>query len=317
MFSESCATARSKAQLNHALFLPDVPPAELRDRMSIRESTMLRRRRSFLDTRSASFDIEFTGEIRGSVIPLRQTRSSAGKQRTLPVERRRDKSSGSRGNESATEIDGRTSTDETITSDFETLTGRPAFSRAESPTSISRVASSRRSLSNLRRTEPPPLNRRKSASASNLKDRPGVPNRANSMPSSPIAASTEEVPPLPLAESAYAAPEPDGSPASTFNSGSADQPERHLPSSKWESLRRNMSFGKNQRASAISLMDLASSVDLTEPRSSDEGTSMNHSTVTLSENDETKDTSATSNVPRTPKKKRNSLFQSLSRFTPI
>lgn len=78
-----------------------------------------------------------------------------------------------------------------------------------------------------------------------------------------------------------------------------------------------MSFGKNQRASAISLMDLASSVDLTEPRSSDEGTFLNHSTVTLSENDETKDTSATSNVPRTPKKKRNSLFQSLSRFTPI
>ena len=71
VFSESCATSRSKAQLSHTLFLPDVPPSELRHRMSIKDSTMLRRRRSFLDAGQANFDIAFTGEVRGAVIPQR------------------------------------------------------------------------------------------------------------------------------------------------------------------------------------------------------------------------------------------------------
>ena len=71
VFSDSCAQARSKAQLHHALFLPNAPRGhEMRDRLSMRESTMLRRRKSFLDSRARtqSMDIAFTGEVKGSIM---------------------------------------------------------------------------------------------------------------------------------------------------------------------------------------------------------------------------------------------------------
>ena len=88
IISESCATARSKAQLRQVLFLPDVPLSELRDKMAIRDSTMLRRRRSFLDSSTSNFDIAFTGEIRGSIIPIRhQHRASIDSTRSHPHHR--------------------------------------------------------------------------------------------------------------------------------------------------------------------------------------------------------------------------------------
>lgn len=317
VFSETCATARSKAQMNHALFLPDIPASALRDRMTTRDSTMLRRRRSFLDGRSASMDIAFSGEIRGSVIPLRQTRSTAGKRRTLPVPRRRAGSIGSRSYESSTEVDGRATEDETVESELGTLTGRPDYSRADSTISVSRTASPRRSLSNLRKSESTQLNRRKTASAYNLNARPGIPNRAKSMPASPVFPPGGDIPPIPLTESASDHPsdEPgEGSPVYALGNGYTNKSDRPLTTSKWGSLRRSLSFVRSQRNSVVSLVELATSstADLADQRSSDDGISHPSS---VGEDEEVKETP--SSVPSTPKKKRNSIFQSLSRFTPI
>lgn len=340
VFSESCSTARSKAQMNHALFLPDGPSSDLRERMSIRDSSMLRRRRSFLDARPATFDIAFSGEIRGSVIPIRQTRSSAGKRRTLPAKRRRAGSIGSRGNgnESSTEVEGRQSADETVMSDFGTLTGPAEYTRVNSSISVSRMPSLRRSFSNLRRPEPSGLNRRKTALAYSLNSRPGAPNRAKSMPASPVTSHEVAVPPLLITKTASDNRARvfegfgDTSPVYALSNGLTKQADRPLTSSKWGSLRRSLSFVRSQRNSVISLVDLAgtpSSVDMAEQSrscGSEEGISRDTSTATLSDRGEEEDefkeltstTSTSSSVPSTPKKKRNSrIFQSLSRFTPI
>lgn len=83
VFSDSCAQARSKAQLHHALFLPDAPNGhDMRDRLSMRDSTMLRRRKSFLDsrTRTQSMDIAFSGEVKGSIMD--RPKSMVGTKRT-------------------------------------------------------------------------------------------------------------------------------------------------------------------------------------------------------------------------------------------
>lgn len=217
VFSESCAQARSKAQLSHPLFLPDVSN-DMRDRMSIRESTMLRRRTSFLDSRSNTFDIAFNGEVKGSVIPVRQTQSHHGRSRG-PRARR-----GSIGEESATDFG--VSADETITNSDH---GHQIHRRASSgySTAISTPAtpllhgeSHRYSMSDMEATRPSsldfsarsatyqtlpmrvrshaPLLRRKTASSANLRGQPSQ-LRTRSMPASPSDSPIieEHPPPLP------------------------------------------------------------------------------------------------------------------------
>ncbi|WWC90227.1 uncharacterized protein L201_005160 [Kwoniella dendrophila CBS 6074] len=181
LFSDICSTVRSKAQLQrHTLFLPDIPSfntsENLDGHMSSKDSsTMLRRRKSFLDHRSRreSIDIAITGEVKGSVIELRPTKSSHGRYRTLPlsnsisssVPRRRagSVSSVTRGNNNNNESgeDESASVTATAISDFGTL-GRNSgiravnndFSRKNSMSSIhshnSPMITPRRSLSSLR-----------------------------------------------------------------------------------------------------------------------------------------------------------------------
>lgn len=143
IFSESCAQARSKAQLHHALFLSDTPirtSSEIRDRLTMRESTMLRRKSSFLDSTrqhrrsNSNSDIAFSGEVKGSIIPVRPSRSFAGSSRTplivgdtprIRIRARRTGTSVSvggitTGTESATELEGGDGEGDS-TSDFGTL----------------------------------------------------------------------------------------------------------------------------------------------------------------------------------------------------
>ncbi|KAK8844804.1 hypothetical protein IAR55_006654 [Kwoniella newhampshirensis] len=214
VFSDSCSTARSKAQLNHMLFLPDVPPSELRDRMSIRESTMLRRRKSFLDSRATSFDIAFTGEIKGSVIQVRPSRSQAAKYRSLPAQRKRGASiSSTRGLEAESGDD--ESATATGNSDFGTL--RRDFTRSNSVASFSPAPTPRRSYSSLRdsidegltmrfsqRTRdhslPAPSkrsldkSRRPPGAIYDLPSKPHFAYRAKSMPVSPMLSPSHEGP---------------------------------------------------------------------------------------------------------------------------
>lgn len=227
VFSENCATARSKAQLQHTLFLPESAngQGEVRDRLSMRDSTMLRRRQSFLDSRPSSSDIAFSGaEIKGSVLPIRQSRSMGGRQRG----HQRASSAKMSLNDSSTELDYKhvryasmsgapsmESADETATSDFGTLTRRQSksilngestvgsMSRNESP-----APSRRTSLTNLRAewarntdfsastlASRLSLSRRQSSSMS-LSNR-AIPNRAKSMPVSPIRSPEKDLPPVP------------------------------------------------------------------------------------------------------------------------
>ena len=290
---------------------------------------MLRRRKSFLDTRTSSMDIAFSGEIRGSVIPIRQTRSAAGKRRT-PTGRSRAGSIGSRGNESSTELDCRASAeaDETVMSDFGTMTGRPEYAHLDSNTSTYHIPALRRSLSTFHLPEQQRLNRRKTASAYNLKTRRGIPTRTNSMPVSPVVATSKpEMPaPPPLMKSAsdvnpgHSQSSGDGSPVYALGSGFTNS-ERPVSTSRWGTLRRSLSFARTNRNSTISLMDLnggSSTVDLadqTRSETSEESNMNPYSATTSGEDDYVRE--SPSSVPSTPKKKRNSLFQSLSRFTPI
>lgn len=231
IFSESCAQARSKAQLHHALFLPDLThqTVEMREKLSMRESTMLRRRRSFLDSasrqRTSSMDIAFSGEVKGSVIPIRPVRSSTGSKRESRITHTRQSSTNSlRGNgtESATEMD---IGDDTATSDFGTLRGysynndRGIRTRGTSIASASPSLSPIKTLGSFRpgleaiasaaqvpRANPDTSHEsgtfisgpgptrfasfrksiRKSASVVNLYQRPSTPHRAQSTPASPV-----------------------------------------------------------------------------------------------------------------------------------
>lgn len=218
VFSESCAQARSKAQLHQALFLPDMPPSELRDRMSIRESTMLKRRKSFLDSKAPSFDIAFNGEVRGSVMPVRQTKSNHGRPRAARPRR------GSVGAESATEV-GYSADETATTSDFGSSHHRRAQSGHTSrpPTALSATQAHRFSMSDVDCSRPssvdlipnrspayqtlpsrartfaqPSLNRRKTASSANLHQKASQ-HRTRSMPVSPAESPmlNETPPPLP------------------------------------------------------------------------------------------------------------------------
>jgi hypothetical protein len=239
VFSESCATVRSKAQLDHALFLPDTAP-DVSRRLSLRDSTMLRRRRSgleFTNRGNGSLDITFTGEIRGSVIPIRQTRSANGKKRaSIPTHRRARSGSASAGGESATEVEveveGRIgeSADETVTiggSDFGTLRGGQRITRNSSMTSIAQAqyvggsytqspTAPSRSFNSLRRTGERPLSRtftfsrhKTSQSIPTLADphieqsrpfRRSSTYRAKSMPVSPILSPTHSTDILSLSQ---------------------------------------------------------------------------------------------------------------------
>jgi hypothetical protein len=222
VFSESCAQARSKAQMSHPLFLPVAfargsdaqahAHAHARDRLSMVETSTLRRRRSFLDARTGSFDIAFSGEIKGSIIPTRVP-SNPGRQRVSTGLRHGGYggygsygvgagSGAGRGDDSATEFD--PSADDTATSDYGTLRGRD-HARASSAGSAtcSPAPSPRPSLQNLRqaRADSSPslspsrgflsLSSRRTFSSSNLGSRPPIPSRAKSMPVSPIVTPAE------------------------------------------------------------------------------------------------------------------------------
>jgi len=217
VFSESCAQARSKAQLNHPLFLSDTTSHDMRDRISMRESTMLRRRTSFLDSKSSSFDIAFHGQVKGSVIPVRQTKSQHGRSRIARSRR------GSIGDDSATDLG--VSADETITnsdhghafhrrssSGYTTTLSTPAtpllrdephrYSMSDMeysrPSSIDYSAPVVQQTLPMRVMNQTPLLRRKTASSLNLKGKPSQ-LRTRSMPVSPNESPTinEDPPPLP------------------------------------------------------------------------------------------------------------------------
>lgn len=280
VFSESCAQARSKAQLSHPLFLPDTTSHDMRDRISMRESTMLRRRTSFLDSRSSSFDIAFHGQVKGSVIPVRQTKSQHGRSRIARPRR------GSIGDDSATDLG--VSADETIThsdhahylhrrasSAYSTTMSSPGspllsdeshrFSMTDiEPTRPSSLDFSNRAATYqtlpMRVRSQAPLLRRKTASSANLKGKPSQ-LRTRSMPVSPNESPSisEDPPPLP--------PKPDAVSADRliYNRGISyfplntevepvaglDDPSAGLglieasmdtERPKWQTLRRSMSF---------------------------------------------------------------------------
>lgn len=217
VFSESCAQARSKAQLNHPLFVPETTSHDMRDRISIRDSTMLKRRTSFLDSRSSSFDIAFRGQVKGSVIPVRQTKSQHGRSRIARPRR------GSIGDDSATDLG--VSADETITNSdhghaFHRRTSSGYTTTLSTPaTPLLREEPHRYSMSDMEYTRPSsidyptpsahqtlptrvrnqtPLLRRKTASSVNLKGKPSQ-LRTRSMPVSPNESPyiDEDPPPLP------------------------------------------------------------------------------------------------------------------------
>ncbi|OCF72357.1 hypothetical protein I204_06736 [Kwoniella mangroviensis CBS 8886] len=168
LFSDICSTVRSKAQLqHHTLFLPDLPAFPQSesghgDGTSTRDSsTILRRRKSFLDhrARKESIDIAITGEVKGSVIELRPSRPAGVKYRTLPSSSRRRTGSISsivRGNNEESGDDESASVTATAISDFGTLgrTGNMDYSRNNSVSSLqsygSPMITPRRSLSSLR-----------------------------------------------------------------------------------------------------------------------------------------------------------------------
>jgi hypothetical protein len=282
VFSESCAQARSKAQLSQPLFLPDTNSHDMRDRISMRESTMLRRRTSFLDSRSSSFDIAFHGEVKGSVIPVRQTKSQRGRSRISRPRR------GSIGDDSATDLG--VSADETIThsdhghyihrrtsSGYSTAISTPA-------TPLLREEPHRYSMSDMGHARPSsldfteralshqtlpmrvrnqaPLLRRKTASSTNLKGKPSQ-FRTRSMPVSPNESPVinEEPPPLP--------PKPDDLPHDRLSRGISYFPlstevepsaglgliESTMDSERpksWQTLRRSMSFLRSRPDESIS-----------------------------------------------------------------
>jgi hypothetical protein len=265
VFSESCAQARSKAQLNHPLFLPDTTSHDMRDRISMRESTMLKRRTSFLDSRSSSFDIAFRGQVKGSVIPVRQTKSQHGRSRVARP--RRD----SIGDDSATDLG--VSADETITnsdhghtyhrrstSGYTTAISTPAtpllreephrysmsdmeFSR---PSSIDYPAPVAQQNLPMRVINQTPLLRRKTASSVNLKGKPSQ-LRTRSMPVSPNdSPNLNEDPPL-LPPKSGALQKISYFPLSTEVEPSVglglieSSMDTERPKS-WQTLRRSMSF---------------------------------------------------------------------------
>ena len=284
VFSESCATARSKAQLSHTLFLPDVPPSELRDRLSIRESTMLRRRRSFLDSRQPSFDIAFSGEIRGSILPVRQARSHVGHRRASPPRTH------SHGSSDSNDADGRTSADEAGTSDYGTLRGSmngnvwatpsSQMSRSNSVTSFSPAPTPRRSVTSLRTAYANAgvglMNRRKTASTYNLPRRAaGNIHRAKSTPNSPRLSPQDEAPPVPRPPPLFKT-HSDSSTVVPARSSDSDSPvhphgpsfagqqpasNEPQPSSTWETIRRSMSFKIGSSRNRASVADISAQIE--------------------------------------------------------
>ncbi|WRT63185.1 uncharacterized protein IL334_000088 [Kwoniella shivajii] len=215
LFSDIISTVRSRAQLQHTLFLPgnsnSMNTSESRDRLSLKDSTMLRRRKSFLDhrTRSTSFDIAITGEIKGSVIELRPSRSIGGngntRYRTLPSasstslsqQRRRAGSISSiksgEGDESATATG-------ISMSEFGGVTGGGGghippggYSRTNSVGSFtySPMITPRRSLSSLRTYEPDAImikstSRNHSQPPSSISRFPPIPPRSKSFKIEPV-----------------------------------------------------------------------------------------------------------------------------------
>ena len=334
VFSESCSTARSKAQLHHTLFLPDTEAKP-------RESTMLRRRRSFLDSRQGSIDIAFSGEIRGSIMPIRQTRSLAGKKRQQPRF-----SLG--GNESSTEVDNRIgleSADETAT-DFGTLTRAGLESRQQSFSSLSRAQSpappiptrqsvgssiaKRKSLTNIRKSfidsssadglsslaNKLALSRRKTASGYDLNKRPNTPSRAKSMPVSPVSSPKAEVPPLPpMPSNGVFADE--SVPVWTRGAGFTNQMPQPESKGPWTSLRRSMSFVRDGSPSSRESKEGHARVE--RPRYSRQSTTtdeeMSTGDRTPGEERHEEERGFFAPVPRRRKSVR--IFQTLSRFTPL
>lgn len=80
IFSEACSSARSKAQIHHALFHPDVSHSP-RHRLSMRDASVLRRRRSFVDNHGA-VDVVAAGPVKGQVMTVGRARSGPGWKRS-------------------------------------------------------------------------------------------------------------------------------------------------------------------------------------------------------------------------------------------
>ncbi|KAK4686033.1 hypothetical protein P7C73_g4096, partial [Tremellales sp. Uapishka_1] len=319
VFSKACATARSKAQMEHTLFLPDVTR-----RTSLRDASVLRRRSSFVDSRSGSIDIVSVGEIKGSVLPLRSTRSLAGRKRSAQsLSRGPPSRSHSVCGESATEMEG----DETAMSDFGTLIDirERDWTRTNSLSSDSPVPSpsGRRSRSYVQPAEQRVLSSlagRRTTSAYDLNDRSPTHTRTKSMPASPVAAKLPSFA-SETAQSGHDTP----SPVYNLGRGLTNLPETSSP---WQSLRRSMSFASrnSNRHSVISLDQWAdappvppipakhlssNSLALDEPIALSSTPSTSSSALGLSADEDVLDMAA-------PKRRRSvRLFNSLARFTPI
>ncbi|WWC67353.1 uncharacterized protein I206_101261 [Kwoniella pini CBS 10737] len=176
LFSDTLSTTRFQAQLQQrTLFLPDLPQSprigkgrtrtrsgDLDGFVSKDSSTMLRRRKSFLDhrSRSESIDIAITGEIKGSVIELRPTKSTGGhtRYRTAPSNTRRRTGSisstkaGPDNAENSDEENESASVTATAISDFGSIAPRSRrdYSRNNSFDSLGSMITPRRSVSNFR-----------------------------------------------------------------------------------------------------------------------------------------------------------------------
>ena len=308
IFSETCGQARSKAQLQQALFVTENPPMLPRSRMSISDASMLRRRRSFLESRAAASEITVSGDIRGTLLQTRTRR------RMMPppiVTRRRGNSVGS-----TTEVP-LSGEDDTATSDRGTLVGagrtRPFGLRASTSGSLqtsplnSPISATpsipfprlepKRSFHSLRTFNPASLNRRKTSSSSNLRPSLEIDKRAQSMPVTPLVKPLD---PPHLDKSASDS-------SSLFSrTAMAPTPDRQNAWGSFSSLNLG-SFGSLRRAargkSTPALNNLAESIAPSVVSADDEGDA---------------DEEGEDEVQVTTKRRRSvRIFQSLSRFTPI
>lgn len=223
IFSEACSSARSKAQLHQALFNPDVAHSPHQHRLSMRDASVLRRRRSFVDNHG-TIDVVAAGPIKGQVMTMGRAKSGPGWKRRSWDGQDTLKRRGSVGSQEAystirgtpTVPSGDTTDGEATASDFGTLHGPRQSGVSRNPsltsstgadTSVPRGQSSssdsppphiRRNLShtNVRPLSSymPSMTRRKSASSNgHIYMRPKSTLRSNSVPVSPRLSPTEGV----------------------------------------------------------------------------------------------------------------------------
>lgn len=256
-------------------------------RLSMRESTMLRRRRSFLDSHRSNANISFFGEVKGMVIT--RPPSARGHPRTHHHTARFRIDDDSSNTEVADEY----------TSDFGTLRGNDTNSQA----SLSPMPSPRRSFKSLRTPKHhPPLARRKFASSYNLHHRPEVPSRAKSMPVSPVVTPAE----LPSALKQSISEALDQS----YFGDHPTYPTRE-DGSAWGTLKRNLSFARPR--SGVFDVDLSDSLP--------EGRPARESRDAVMEKTTPPDGADSPSLEERPggllRRKSSKLFKSLSKLTPF